>query len=114
MWVVRELARLLEKIVIALVVALVIAELRALISGGDRMHAFQVSCLVVGAVLLLMAAIGRNNNFERRMDYGITEKALGRIPGVSTIRSRPEDPTLTPGAVFAGAGIALLAIGAFV
>jgi len=113
MWVVRELARLLERIVIALVIAIVIAELRALISGGDPMHAFQVSCLVVGAVLILMGAIGRNNNFERRMDYGITEKALGRIPGVSTISSRPEDPTLTPGAVFVGAGIAMLAIGAF-
>jgi hypothetical protein len=61
-----------------------------------------------------MGAIGRNNNFERRMDYGITEKAWGRIPGVSTMQRRPEDPTLTPGAVFAGAGIAMLAIGMLV
>jgi hypothetical protein len=48
------------------------------------------------------------------MDYGITENARGRIPGVSTMQRRPEDPTLTPGAVFAGAGIAMLAIGMLV
>ena len=114
MWVVRELLRLLEKIAIAVVVAIVVAELRTLISGGDRTHTFQVSCLAVGAVLLLMATIGRDNNFERRMDYSITQKAWGRIPGVSTIRrARPEDPTLTPGAVFAGAGIVMLALGLF-
>ena len=114
MWIVRELIRLLGRIAIALVVALVIAELRALISGGDPVHAFRVSCLAIGALLLLMAAIGRNNNFERRMDSAITEKAWGRIPGVSTMQRHPEDPTLTPGAVFAGAGLAVLAIGLFV
>jgi type III secretory pathway component EscS len=115
MWVVRELLRLFEKIAIAVVIAIVVAELRTLMAGGDRTHTFQISCLVVGAVLLLMATIGRNNNFERRMDYGITEKAWGRIPGVSTVRqARPEDPTLTPGAVFAGAGIVMLALGLLV
>ncbi len=39
--------------------------------------------------------------------------AWGRIPGVSTLKRNPEDPSLTPGAVLGGAGIALLAVGLF-
>jgi hypothetical protein len=33
-----------------------------------------------------MGAIGRNTPFERRMDYGITEKAWGSLPGVSSLK----------------------------
>jgi hypothetical protein len=113
MWLLRELIRLLERIAIAFVVALVIAELRALAVGGDTWHGFKVSCLILGALLFLMGAVGRNNNFERRMDYGITEAAWGRIPGVSSLQRNPEDPSLTPGAVLGGAGLALLAVGLF-
>ena len=113
MWLLRELIRLLERIAIAFIVALVIAELRALAVGGDTWHGFKVSCLILGALLFLMGAVGRNNNFERRMDYGITEAAWGRIPGVSSLQRNPEDPSLTPGAVLGGAGLALLAVGLF-
>lgn len=113
MWLLRELVRLVQRIAIAFLVALVIAEIRALVVGGDTWHGFKVSCLAIGAVLFLMAAIGRNNNFERRLDAGITEAAWGRIPGVSTLKRNPEDPSLTPGAVLGGAGIALLAVGLF-
>jgi hypothetical protein len=113
MWLVRELIRLLERIALAFIIALVIAEVRALALGGDTWHGFKVSCLIIGALLFLMAAIGRNNNFERRLDYGITESAWGRIPGVSTLKRNPEDPSLTPGAVLGAAGLALLAVGLF-
>jgi uncharacterized membrane protein len=113
MWLIRELIRLLERIALAFIIALVIAEVRALALGGDTWHGFKVSCLIMGAVLVLMAAIGRNNNFERRLDYGITEAAWGRIPGVSTLKRNPEDPSLTPGAVLGAAGLALLAVGLF-
>ena len=113
MWFLREMIRLAERIALAFIVALVIAELRALAIGGDTWRGFKVSCLIIGALLLLMAAIGRNNNFERRLDAGIVEAAWGRIPGVSTLARNPEDPTLTPGAVFGGAGLALLAVGLF-
>jgi uncharacterized membrane protein len=109
MWLMRELIRLLERIALAFIIALVIAEVRALALGGDTWHGFKVSCLIMGAVLVLMAAIGRNNNFERRLDYGITEAAWGRIPGVSTLKRNPEDPSLTPGAVLGAAGLALFA-----
>ena len=113
MWFFRELIRLAERIALAFIVALVIAELRALAVGGDTWRGFKVSCLIIGALLFLMAAIGRNNNFERRLDAGIVEAAWGRIPGVSALHGNPEDPKLTPGAVLGGAGIALLAVGLF-
>jgi hypothetical protein len=114
MWFLRELLRLIERIVIAFLAALVIAEVRALALGGDTWHGFKVSCLILGAILFLMASIGRNNNFERRLDYGITEAAWGHIPGVSAMKRNPEDPSLTPGAVLGGAGLALLAVGLFI
>ena len=52
--------RLLEKIAGAVVIAIVIAELRTLASGGDRLHTFQVSLVIMGAVLLMMGAMGRS------------------------------------------------------
>jgi heme O synthase-like polyprenyltransferase len=114
MWIVRELVRLAEKIAIAFVVAVAIAGIWAALSEHSFRHDFRTTCLLVGAFTLLTGAIGRNNAFERRMDYGITEKAWGRIPGISTLKLNPEDPSLTPGAVLGGAGLALLAVGLFV
>jgi hypothetical protein len=114
MWVVRESLRLIEKIAIAFVVALVIAAIWAAISGHRFVDDFRNTCLLVGAFSVAMAAIGRNTSFERRLDYGITESAWGRVPGVSSLKLNPEDPTLTPGAVFGGAGLALFAFALFV
>ena len=114
MWIVRELIRLVEKIAIGFVVALVIAVLWAVVSKHSFRSDFRNTCLLVGALTVLMGAIGRNTPFERRMDYGITEQAWGRIPGVSTLKFNPEDPTLTAGAVFIGTGAALLAVALFV
>ncbi len=80
---------------------------------GHFVDGLRVSLLVTGTLLLLMAAVGGNTALERRMDYGITESAWGRVPGVSTLRRHPEDPTLSPGVVFVGSGLALL-LAAFV
>ena len=114
MWLVRELIRLVEKIAIAFVVALVIAVLWAAVSKHSFRTDFRNTCLLVGALTVLMGAMGRGSPFERRMDYGITEQAWGRIPGVSSLKFNPEDPTLTAGAVFIGSGAALLAFALFV
>lgn len=114
MWVVRELLRLVEKIVIAFVVALLIAVLWALVSEHSFTHDLRLTCLIVGAFTVVMGAMGRGSPFERRLDYGITEAAWGRVPGVSSLKFNPGDPTLTPGAVFFGAGLALLAFALFV
>ena len=48
------------------------------------------------------------------MDAGVTQAAWGRIPGVSTLERRGEDPTLRPGIVFVLSGLALLAFAFFV
>jgi hypothetical protein len=58
--------------------------------------------------------IGRGSNFDRAMDYGVTKTYWGSVPGMSTLRQRGEDPTLTPGAVFVLTGLALLALAVFV
>ena len=114
MWIVRELIRLVEKIAIGFLVAVLIALGWAALSKHSFVTDFRNTCLLVGALTMLMGAMGRNTPFERRMDYGITEQAWGRIPGVSTLKFNPEDPTLTAGAVFFGAGATLLAFAIFV
>jgi hypothetical protein len=113
-WIVRELIRLVEKIAIGFVIALVIALAWAAVSKHSFTTDFRNTCLLVGTLTVLMGAIGRNTPFERRMDYGITEQAWGRIPGVSSLKFNPEDPTLTAGAVFVGTGAALVAFAIFV
>jgi hypothetical protein len=113
-WVLRELLRLIEKIAIGFVVAIVIATVWALLSRHSFLRDFRNTCLIVGTFSLVMGAIGRNTPFERGLDYGITQQAWGRIPGVSSLKFNPEDPTLTAGAVFAGAGLSLLAFAIFV
>jgi hypothetical protein len=114
MWVVRELIRLVEKIIIGFAIALLLATLWALVSKGGFVHSLRYTLLIIGAFTLVMAGMGRGTPFERRLDYGITESAWGRMPGVSSLKFNPEDPTLTPGAVFVGTGVALLAFGLFV
>jgi hypothetical protein len=112
MWVLREFVRLLEKIALAVVIALVLALIQVPFrDNGGFVAGFQLSCIIVGAFLLLMAGVGSDSNFARRMDYGITESALGRVPGVSTLQRTGEEPHLSAGAVFVGSGIVLLVIG---
>ncbi len=112
MWIFRELIRLLERIALAVVIALILALVQVPFRNhGGFVAGFQLSCIIVGAFLLMMAGVGGDSNFARRMDYGVTESALGRIPGVSTLQRTGEDPHLSAGAVFVGSGLVLLAIG---
>jgi hypothetical protein len=113
-WIVRELLRLLEKIAIAFVAAFALAALWAAVSKHAFWFDFRNTCWLVGAFLLLMAGVGRGSNFERMMDSSITQAAWGRVPGVDPLALHPEDPTLTPGAVFVGAAIVLFVVGALV
>ena len=114
MWLVREVLRLVERIVLGFLVALAIAALWAAVSEHSFTHDLYVTTLTLGCALLLMGAIGRGSNFDRGMDFGVTQAAWGRIPGVSTLERRGEDPTLKPGIVFALSGLALLAFAFFV
>ena len=114
MWIVRELIRLVEKILLGFAIALVIASLWALASKGGFVRDLRYTSLIIGAFTVVMAFMGGGTAFERQLDYGVTLNAWGRIPGVSSLRYNPEDPTLSPGAVFVGTGLALLAFGLFV
>jgi hypothetical protein len=114
MWVFRELLRLVEKVVLGFLVALAIAAIWAAVSIHSFKHDLRITTLVLGGFLLVMGAIGSGSNFDRGMDFGVTQAAWGRIPGVSTIERRGEDPTLRPGIVFVLAGLALLAFSFFV
>jgi hypothetical protein len=111
MWVVRELVRLVEKILLGFAIALLLAALWAAVSKGAFLADLRYTSLIIGAFALVMAGMGGGTAFERQLDYGITLNSWGRIPGVSSLKFNPEDPTLTPGAVFVGTGLALLVFG---
>jgi hypothetical protein len=111
MWVVRELVRLVIRIVVITAVTLGIAALLALVSAGSFERNARILCVIVGCMLLAMAGVGRGSNVERFMDTSVQQMAWGNIPGFDAVRPRPEDPTLAPGAAFFGSGLALIVIG---
>ena len=111
MWLVRELVRLVVRIVVITAVTLGIAALLALVSAGSFETNARILCIVVGCMLLAMAGVGRGSNVERFLDTSVQQVAWGTIPGFDAVRPRPEDPTLAPGAAFFCSGLALIAIG---
>jgi len=107
MWVVRELLRFIGRIAVALLIAIVIAEVRALISGGDT-TLFRIVCLLLGCLYLLLAAgPGASLGGRRMSDTGwwVTQGM-----GWGTLQQAP-GPKMTATAVFIGSGVALLALG---
>jgi hypothetical protein len=113
-WVVRELLRLVEKVVIGILVALAVAAVWAALSTHSFTHNLHLTTLILGAFLIVMGAIGSGSNLDRGMDFGVTQYAWGRIPGMSTLSRTGEDPTMRPGIVLFLTGLALLAFGFFV
>jgi hypothetical protein len=112
MWVVRELLRLLSRIAVACLIAIVVAELRALIGGGDVTHTFQVMLLLFGCVMLLLATAGTKVNQHKAHwmanSHGVF---VPRSFGLGEALASAGGPTLSPSAVFAGSGIVLLVLG---
>jgi hypothetical protein len=111
MWLLRELLRLLEKIFIAVLIAVVLAEVRTLISGGDRLHTFQISLVIMGALLLMMGAAGTDSTYDRHLS------AVGHYwaqrSGVGDAEAQV-GPVLTAGAVFVISGAVVIAVGLLV
>jgi hypothetical protein len=111
MWVVRELCRLLIRVGVAVAIASLIAEVRALVSGGDFAHTWKVTVLLLGCLMLLLAGAGaRTTASARRVNWGII------TPGRGGALSRPvfahvEGPQLTATAVFFLSAMALFALG---
>jgi hypothetical protein len=111
MWILREFLRLVSRIAVAVAIATAIAGARAAISGGDMLHTWKVMLFVLGCLSLLLAGFGNTGSAaNRRLNKGVDHAAnfVFRIPGVP---ATTEGPTLTASAVFAGSGIALLALG---
>jgi uncharacterized membrane protein YhaH (DUF805 family) len=108
-WVARELFRFVGRIAIAVVVAIVIAEVRALVSGGDTFWTFRIVCMLLGALYLLLAAGPSASLGGRRVnDWGWW---LTQSLGFGRLQHAP-GPKLTATAVFVGSGVLLLALGA--
>jgi hypothetical protein len=110
MWVVRELVRLVSRIAVAVLIAIAIAEVRAIVSGGDTFHTFRIVLLLIGCVLLLLGGTGTGSVAGRRVNWGTITPGLGGVI-FRGFQPKPEDPTLTPGAVFIASGVVLLALG---
>lgn len=113
MWVPRELSRLVVRIGVAVLIASFVAEIRALATGGDMFHTWKIIMLVLGGLMLLLGGTGTGSAASHRVNW------LPITPGRGNVfarwsHPRPEDPTLTPNAVFIGTGLALLALGIFV
>ncbi len=113
MWVMRELARFVFRVAVAVLIAIVIAEVRALISGGDAFHTFRIVLLLMGGFCLLLGGTGTGSAASRRVNWGVvTPGRGGRL--LRGFQPKPEDPTMTASAVFIGTAVVLLVLGALV
>jgi hypothetical protein len=110
MWVVRELALLIFRIVFVAAIAIILAGLWALISG-DFAHSIRVMFFLFGALLILLAGAGnRSTGANRRLGWQLITPGRGNaIARWST--PRPEDPKLSAGAVFVASGAVLIFLG---
>jgi hypothetical protein len=91
-----------------MLIAIVIAEVRALISGGDTVRTFRIVLLLLGVLYLLLAAgPGASMDGRRLSGFGwwSTESR-----GFATLQNAP-GPRLTATAVFIASGVLLLVLG---
>jgi len=109
-WVLRELGRLVVRVVVGLSAAVVVAVLWALVSQYSFAQGLHVTSLLLGAFLILMGAVGRDTNFERRLDAS----AAGFGWNMVGLSRRHDDPQLRPGLTLVLCGAGLLAFGFFV
>jgi hypothetical protein len=111
MWLVRELVKLVVRVIVITVATVALAGVLALVSAGSFMHDARVLSLVFGCMLFAMGGIGRGSNVERFADRGVMQAAWGTIPGFDALQSHPEEPHLAAGPALVLSGIALIAIG---
>jgi hypothetical protein len=114
MWVVRELLRLLIRIVCATAIAIIVAGVWAFVAGGDFSRAMRVMLLLLGCILILIAGAGNRTSAASRsaMDWRVFAGIRGRLS--PAVAARPGQPTLTASAVFIGSGAVLILLGVIV
>jgi hypothetical protein len=110
-WLLREVARLLGRIAVAVLIAIVVAEVRAIASGGDTFRTFRLVLMMLGGLFLLLGGAGRGSTASRMVNWGQITPGRGGFL-FRGFRPKPEDPRLTAGAVFIGSGVASLVLGA--
>ncbi len=111
MWLVRELVRLVLRIAAVVAVTALIAVILAAAGATPFLSAGRILCIVFGCMLLAMAGVGSGSNVDRYMSQSVLKVAWGTIPGFDAMRRNPEDPTLSPGAVFFCSGLAVIMLG---
>jgi hypothetical protein len=111
MWIFRELARFVVRVGAAVLIAIVIAELRAIVSGGDTFHTFRIVLFLMGGFFLLLGGAGTGSAASRRVNWGTITPGLGGVI-FRSIQPKPEDPKLTATAVFISTAVVLLVLGA--
>ena len=113
MWLLRSIARLAVNSVAAFAVALAVALVQAPFRRDHFVDGLVVSCYAVGALLVLMGALG-GASLGRAADAQARKAALGRLPGLPGWAQRREtEPAETPTAAFLVAGFALFATAIF-
>lgn len=111
MWVLRELVRLLSRILIGVAIAVIIAGIKALVSGGDTFWTFRIICMLLGAFYLLLGAAGTGSAASHRVNW-IPITPIRGNPIARWTTPRRGEPTLTATAIFIASGLVLLAFGA--
>jgi hypothetical protein len=113
MWVVRELCRLLVRVAVAVGIATLIAEVHALVYGGDYLHTWRITMLALGCLMILLGGAGGSTTMSRRVvNWGeITPGRGGTI--MDGFFADVEGPQLTASAVFVASAFALFALALF-
>ena len=112
MWLVRAFAQLVLVTAIVFAIAGAAAGLLAIVSAGEFVDGLRIMTLLIGALLVMMGAAGGGGALSRAADAEARQAALGRLPGIpSWAETRPEEPMISSGIVFAVSGFALIAVG---
>jgi hypothetical protein len=109
-WFLRELVRLIMRVVVGVSLAVVVAALWAMVSQYSFAQGLHVTTLALGAILILLGAMCRDSNFERRLDTS----AVGFGWNMVGLSRRSDDPTLRPGITLVLCGAGLLGFAFFV
>jgi hypothetical protein len=98
MWVARELSRLLVRVAVAVTIAVVVAGVRALVSGGDFLHTWKITVLLLGCFMLLLAAGGGRTLRLRGASTLASSRpdAVGLSRGPSSLGQRARSSRLPP------------------
>jgi hypothetical protein len=108
-WIVREALRLLERVAVGVAIAAAVGGLWSLRQTGNAHHRFEISFLVIGAIVVMLGAMGRGSSYERYADARAGRGAnylSGLVP-----RATADEPQLAPGAVLVLTGAIVIALG---